>query len=166
MHVALAAWALLLRVVFLETADGEVKDNLHLPFFVDGQRALLRHPVNDRMQTTVLESYVASISEKGLVAGVRGAAWATEVDPGQGVAGKYLMLTFGTLSSAAYLAHDRVPNNPFVVSTIEGGITGATLFSARTPTDVLRFLKDYHNSFHSGSKYSFPELLEDARVHA
>ena len=117
-----------------------------------------RHPINNRSQQQVLRQYVASVKEVGNIPGVRGQPWGVLSDGGDGR--PYLMLTYGTLSAAVYIAASEDPQNPNVQMSIRNGIPGATLLHPRTPRDVLEWLRDWHNSFHSGSAISFIEILD------
>jgi hypothetical protein len=122
---------------------------------------LSRHPLNDRQQVQVLEEYVKSVLEQGCIPGVRGICCAVE-RPGSddNSADKcYWLLSWGTLVSAIYIAASREPDNAMVQATLATGVEGAVVLRVDTPKDVLIFLRDYFNSFHNGSKYSFTELL-------
>ena len=141
----------------------KVRDSVTLPFFggPTGQTKLLaRHPLNNRDQRQVLEQYIDNVLENGLLASVRGQAWAVECQS-DGDHQSYHLLTFGTLTEAVYEAVTRAPDNPLVIASVKSGITNALVINKRTPKDVLEWLRDYHNEFHNGSKYAFPELLED-----
>ena len=72
----------------------------------------------------------------------------------------HLMLAYGTLSAAVYLAAAEDAENVNVKESIRNGIPGATLLHPRTPRDVLEWLRDWHNSFHGGSSISFIEILD------
>jgi hypothetical protein len=104
----------------------------------------------------VVEDYVTGLLSKGLLQGVRGACWAM-IDPRD--AKKRWLITFGTLTHAIYIAHKRDPTNPFIIEALATGIRGCTEFHQRTPVDVVRFLRDVHNDFHKGSKYSIETLF-------
>ena len=71
------------------------------------------------------------------------------------------MITWGTLSTAFYEAHVMAPDNENVVASLAEGLPNAAVYHSRTPADVIRFLRDYHNQFHNGSGYSVIELLQD-----
>lgn len=132
----------------------KVREHVTLRFYDDtGKRLLYRHSENGRFQQSVVDKYVESVLSQGLVSGVRGAAWAIEKDDGS-----FELITFGTLASAVYEAAGRHPNNAFVQQALAEGIPGAIILNHRIPADVLRFLRDYHNAFHQGSKYSIMEL--------
>lgn len=132
----------------------QIRDNVTLHFFDGhGQPLLRRHHENGRAQASVVDKYTANVLEHGLVQGVRGNAWGVENDDGT-----IALITYGTLASAVYEAHAKAPSNQFVIQALENGITGAVIFSNRMPQDCIRFLRDYHNSFHGGSKYSLMEL--------
>ena len=55
---------------------------------------------------------------------------------------------------AIYAAWEREPKNPNVAETIRAGLKSVALFSEHTPRDVLEWLIDFHNSYHSGSTFT------------
>lgn len=77
------------------------------PWFTDeGQRAIVRHPLNQRGVSCVEARYTESILQRGIVYGVRGlpfAQWS------KGQAFPLLALTWGGLSSSFYKAKDPGP---------------------------------------------------------
>ena len=132
-----------------------VQANITLKFFggPKGDRKLLhRHPLNNREQAAVVESYVGGLLEHGVVQGVRGAAWAIqdEANPEQ-----YFLLSWGTLSDAMYVAVQRDPHNKQLKSSLATGIPACTVFHPRTPKDVVKHLITSHNDFHHGSANTF-----------
>ena len=68
-------------------------------FATGGHRNVVRHPLNDRQQQTVLATYKQSVQERGIVIGVRGAAWLQQPDHDKGETG-FKALTFATLLRA------------------------------------------------------------------
>ena len=75
--------------------------------------------------------------------------------------GPYGMMSYATLTEAIYEAHARAPPSPQVMSTSAIGLVGCVILNPRTPTDALRWLKECHHSFHSGSRTNILEVLED-----
>ena len=134
----------------------QVRDNVTLWFFDHTDRRLLfRHQLNGRQQDAIVDSYAKSIiMEQGLVSGVRGAAWTIEQADGT-----FKLITFGTLSSAVYqLIETGHREHPMVQHALATGIVGSVVLHSKTPIDVIAWLRDYHNTFHCGSSYSFVEL--------
>ena len=130
-----------------------------LPFFNEaGDRMIIRHPCNNRVQESVKARYVAGLFRHGLMQGVRGACWAV-LSPG----GRppYRVLSFGTLSEAVYAAHQQTPKHPLISASVAAGIPDAMLLHERTPLVVCRLLKDMNNQFHGGSGMQLPEQLQD-----
>ena len=135
-----------------------VHEGVTLHFFDDQNcRALQRHPPNNRKQEVVESDYAAKILDKGIVEGVRGAPWCTYAPNRKG---PYQMITFGTLSSAFYRAYDKEPYNRNILATLANGLPSATIFHERTPSDVITYLKEEHNSYHTGSRTSFMEVCQ------
>ncbi len=136
----------------------KVRQDEVLYFFgEDGQALLIGCSINERKHDGVVEQYVRSILTLGLSGGVRGSPWALL---SKGNKPPYKMITFRTLSKAFYLAHARAPDNKQVQASLESGIPGAVLLHWLTPEDVIVWLRDWHNSFHAGSKFSFLEALD------
>ena len=71
------------------------------------------------------------------------------------------LLTFGTLTSAVYLAHKRSPENPHIKDAVLGGVEGCVVLHAKTPLDVIRWLRDFHNLFHGGQSYGLMQFFKD-----
>jgi len=69
------------------------------------------------------------------------------------------MISWGHFTTAVYRAHHAYPDNGQVVATVRGGLKGVTLFSARTPRDVLAWIRDLHNKYHRGSGITFIEVM-------
>jgi hypothetical protein len=124
---------------------GELDVRLSL-FDEQGVPCLKRHKLNDRDHSAVREVLVKDVLKKGLIEGVRGEAWAICTQ----VAGYYELISHATLAEALYIAHGRDPDNRFARQPIQVGIA-AKVFDARTPPDVIRYLKELHNEFHGGA---------------
>eukprot|EP00974_Lingulodinium_polyedra_P038143 3656486-Lingulodinium_polyedra.AAC.1 len=124
----------------------------------EGRPALSRHVLNNRSHDIVREQYVTNILTKGNVLGVRGAPWA--VPSSDGHESHYELLSYATLVESVYEAASREAQNPFVLETLKAGIPGATIFNARTPNDVLSYLKQLHNEFHKGAGMNVLEVYD------
>eukprot|EP00974_Lingulodinium_polyedra_P099229 9614252-Lingulodinium_polyedra.AAC.1 len=111
-----------------------------------------------RKQDSVLERYVASILQKGIVTGVRSEAWMV-FSPGRTFPA--LALSYGTLAEALYVAAEREPSNPFVANALSKGLPNVRMLNEMTPSNVLSFLKTYNNEFHGGSSWTILELLDE-----
>lgn len=146
---------LLVEKIFEWYQRGQTTD---VPWFVDGAKAVVRGTDNFRNQSVTDARLLQSVLEKGIVPGVRGEPWL--VLP-QGGSGPREAITYGGLSNAFYKALELQPDNPQVHATLKAGLRSCRLLDARIPVSVRKFLKDYHNRFHSGSSYSFVELLTD-----
>ena len=68
-----------------------------------------------------------------------------------------LLFAFAHLAESVYDAEEREPDNVQVQTTLKGGIVFATIFDKRIRPDIIRYLKETNNSFHSGSLTSFLE---------
>eukprot|EP00959_Pyramimonas_sp_CCMP1952_P387427 8119238-Pyramimonas_sp.AAC.1 len=71
-----------------------------------------------------------------------------------------LMVTYGALSRAVYKAAKKWPENRMVQVSLTRGLRNATLFDSRTPKDVIRWLRDWHNEFHNGSRFTLLQYWE------
>ena len=124
-----------------------VEDQAALPYYDgEGRPMLRRHAINDRQQEQVKARYVAGVLKSGVIDGVRGNPWAVK-----GVDGVFELISYATLTEAAYAAHRQQPQNEHVKLSVSRGLRQCVLFDPRTPHSVLRFLKEQHNSFHQGS---------------
>jgi hypothetical protein len=90
------------------------------------------------------------------VEGVRGVPWAICAPDG---GPPHMLLSYGTLTAAVYVAHEREPTNSMVHRTVRQGLKSAVVLQFRTPPDVVDYLIKLHNSFHDGSGTSFIEVL-------
>ena len=137
-------------------------ENRTLQFFTeDGKRNLLPHEPNTRKHDVVKNAYKKSITTNGLVRGVRGEPWAVaSLDGG----GPYKMIAAATLVQAFFEAEQEMPTNPQVVATKAAGLQGCLVLNHETPPEVLRWLRDFHNSFHIGAPTSVVELLQDSGI--
>ena len=117
----------------------------------------MRHPMNNRRQDRVLQSYVRSVQTRGVIPGVRGQAWLLAPSSSSGC---FLCLTFGTLTEAFYNAmerDDRV-NYPNLLATAAAGLD-AIVFDYRTPECILNFmLLGYHQNVYQFKPFK-PHLI-------
>eukprot|EP00959_Pyramimonas_sp_CCMP1952_P206887 4327370-Pyramimonas_sp.AAC.1 len=105
--------------------------------------------------------------EKGLtmgnIAGVRGQPWAV-LSPGHGKDGEgvppYRLVSYATLTRAVYRAVSEDPIDANVKETLRQGLENVQVYRASTPRDVVIWLRDFHNEFHSGPGYTVVELLK------
>lgn len=138
--------------------DGE--GTTTLPWFTEGgERSVVRHACNNRVQESVVEQYAGGIREKGIVPGVRGEGW---FQWSKGRSLPALAVSFGTLADAAYVAFERWPEDEYVAATKAAGLQGCRMLHERTPRSVITWLVDYHNTFHGGAGYTVLQLLNDA----
>lgn len=123
---------------------------------------LERHPLNDRKQDAVKNKYKAGVKEYGVIPGVRGQVWAIRIsgtessDPP-----RYQLISHWTLAAATYDAWEEEPENPQVATSVRNGLSGV-VFSDRTPDDIIKLLRDQHNSFHHGSSKTLVEMAKGA----
>ena len=132
-----------------------------LPYFCPdtGARVALRHPLNQRPHSQVVEDYVGTIVKYGLFQEARSTAWGVTPTHGN-VNTKYdkWLMGAGTTTDAVCLAHQRHSHNANVIGTIKEGLS-FTEWNNKTPDSVLIFFKELHNSFHGGASTSFIELI-------
>lgn len=129
----------------------------------DGHKNLIVHELNKRKQAAVVNQYVRSICANGLTQDVRGRACAL---PSRGGGPPYKLITFGSLSRAAYIAFEtpKYAKIPKVVISKEAGLM-MDVYDERMPSDVVRYVRDYFNNFHKGSGVSFLETLTTSLAH-
>jgi hypothetical protein len=106
-----------------------------LKFFDDHHvRQLQSHPLNQRSQPSTLQKYVSSIRDTGNIVGVRGAPWACYSAGGKP---PFLMITYGHLTSAIYMAAESDPTNVQVRASVDAGLKGAVVFREGLAEDIL-----------------------------
>ena len=87
-----------------------------------GQPNCLPHPDNIRHQDVVVDDYVASCLQYGADGAVRGQPWAV-LSKGEGCGQPpFLMVTWGTLCRAFYIAAQKEPGNIQIKTAIESGL--------------------------------------------
>jgi hypothetical protein len=119
----------------------------------------LPNELNTKKHDVVKNAYKKSITTNGLVRGVRGEPWAVASPDG---GGPYKMIAAATLVQAFFEVEQDMPTNPQVVATKAAGLQGCLVLNHETPPEALRWLRDFHNSFHIGAPTSVVELLQDS----
>ena len=149
-------WQRILHVYGLSRGEGQT-----LHFFKQGQDGalipLLQRSMehNGRRQEVVIKKYAKSILEEGLVSLVSGQPIAIQADTPD----HYFMLAGASRCEALYVAHAMNPKNELVMHAVANGFKGALVLRKDTPGDVLAWVKNKHNAFHTGSQTSFIELM-------
>jgi hypothetical protein len=154
--------ALRQRMIF----DVYLMDTVTIPWYsADGRPNIERHEINQRKNDTVRAAYVQSIAKNGLCDGVRGEPWMVAPQGWKiGNGGTFRAITFGTLTTAVYDAA-KLPDaaeNKYIQGTIEQGLPNCKILNPRTPRRVLQWLRDFHNSFHSGNSSTFTDEIQVA----
>jgi hypothetical protein len=121
----------------------------------EGTPQLCCHELNHRRQAAVINGYVSSIRAYGISQAVRGAACAV---PSKGGGPPYRLLTFGSLSRAAYACMTQYRGEKKIEEMRLKGLT-ILVYDERLPSDAARYIRDYFNRFHGGSSTSFLEVL-------
>jgi hypothetical protein len=125
-----------------------------------GEPNFRAHPLNTRQHDTVLDEYVESIMEHGIVQDCRGRLFCTlNADSTSGL--PLQLLTWGTLGRAFYKCVDEHGSHPNIVASLDAGLSGVVILSGRLPRDCIAFVRDYHNQFHGGASDSWIKLLKD-----
>ena len=160
--ICVSLWLSVVDALPLATISLQVGEPVDIPWFdpVTGARNIEDHPQNARRHVTVDETYEQSLMKRGLVEGVRGAAWMVFSVGNQLPA---LAITYASLSRAFYGALLKQPLNPQLLNTLNNGLRKVRMLDFRTPAKVIRHLRDYHNQFHSGAFYSFLELMGEIK---
>ncbi|CAK0807139.1 unnamed protein product [Prorocentrum cordatum] len=121
-----------------------------------GERIAFRHRLNQRVQKVVVLTYARGVLQNGAMAAMRAAPI---VIAGDG--GKMEIIGGGTLVDSIFVAKNMQPENPHVVRALATGIPNCIEFDSRTPDDVITWVKNEHNNWHSGSKYSCLEMYNE-----
>ena len=125
-------------------------------FTPEGNKALVRHPLNARKQDAVVMEYEKWVKEYGVLQQVRGSPCFVSVRD------SYLkwLITNASVTEAVYKAAVSDPSNPQVQATIAAGLQNCTEYHFDMPNDAVIWLRDKHNQFHAGSSSSVMELLD------
>ncbi|CAK0790124.1 unnamed protein product [Prorocentrum cordatum] len=154
------------------TAPG--KRGITVPWYdSNGDKTMVPHIQNERKQDQVVQECAEKVAEFGNVPGVRGQPWCTLHTSG---GFPLQMLTYGTLTQAFYLAADMErkanvfedepgPDNDYIVNpciklSLQKGLPNVTCFNAETPRDVVDWLVNWHNHWHSGSSFTVIQLFD------
>jgi hypothetical protein len=144
----------LLDRIFLNYA---IRKNQTVPFFDNrGRPQVGPHPDNLRSHHHVLRKYIATVKRFGVLSGVRGDPWAILSPDG---VGPHQLITWGTLSRAIFIALEEDPLNPKILKSIAKGLERVVEFNARTPADIIAFLRDWHNRWNGGAEENFVDKL-------
>ena len=136
--------------------------DLVIPLFsTSGEKLLKRHPLNDRDEHDSRSRLKASILEHGFRHDVRGGIWAV---PGEKLGTgeqSWLLLTGGTIVECLYELSVSDPDDVQVRASLARGIKVSKVYNKRTPKDVLTWLIDGNNRFHTvGTGTSFIKLYQ------
>lgn len=127
-------------------------------FMPDGSRSIIDHGINSRRHAVVDNVYAQSILTRGVVDGVRGEPWMI-FSEGQQL--PLQAITWASLSRSFYHAAQMEPDNKFIKNALKAGLRRCRRLHENTPDDVIAWLRDYHNQFHGGARFSFTELLTE-----
>ena len=72
---------------------------------------------------------------------------------------KFYLISNGTLTEAVYKVAHTDPGNPYVKQSIADGLQDCKVYHENTPSDVLEWLMDRHNSKHRGSGTSLVQFM-------
>ena len=134
-------------------------DEQAIPWYQpNGERSIQRHPCNMRNNIGHLRKLYASVKLRSLSYQVRGNPWLVTSAVGMFT---LLAIAWGSLITAVYDFIESEPNHPNAIKLKAEGLKNAVVFTHRTPTTVLVWLKGYHNEFHDGHKPSVFDWLED-----
>lgn len=139
----------------------EVNPSGKIPFYDDaGKRNFIMHADNEREQDSVIDRYVEGIVEYGINGDVRGRCFVLESAPSVSGSrqGPLQCITWGTLTRAAYRAFETKGAEPEVVAAKIAGMEDVCILHARTPRDVVLWLRDYHNQWHFGSGMTYIQV--------
>ncbi len=102
-----------------------INTRVTVPFFVDGAKNLVPHECNQRKHDQIMRKYIDSVRTYGILPEVRGRCWAVAPPTFNG---PLRLLTWGTLSRAAYAAFEQDRTNPKVALSMERGIPDVWAF--------------------------------------
>jgi len=93
------------------------KQGVSMPWFDEqGRPNFVRHPEHDRNNEIVIEDYAAGIAQQGIVTASRGKAFGLLSPSSTGF--PVLLITFGSLSKALYIATQRYAPDQWVQASL------------------------------------------------
>jgi hypothetical protein len=124
-----------------------------------GAKRLVCHAENVRHHAQVIQQWANSICQFGFNGAVRGTPIAISPESGQ-PGGPLRLIAAASMSQACYLAFEKQPLNPVVQHTLKAGFAGVQKLKHDLPLVLLRWVRDFHNSFHGGAGVSFLEVMK------
>ena len=148
--------------------DWLLDDDADLQLIDDhGVPLLERHPIvnADRGNDADIEELAASMEAKGWCEGVGGVPFAVRQE-GCKDARKMWMIGGASRVEAWVKAYRRNPTNKKLLLTFTKRLKHCHVYKPQTPLAVLKWLKEFHNSYHTGLKRTLREALSDAKASA
>ena len=142
-------------------------------FDEQGTRLLTRHPLNTRDVDGMSEEMADLILKVGVQSDKRGKPILMPQRDEAGVPGgaftfkefeKCWVIGGGTMVDGVYIAAARDPSNPQILQTLSQGLEDAIVVHPSTPSDIVAYVTDEHNSFHLGSPSTFLQGLQKVAV--
>ena len=146
--------------------DWLLDDDADLQLIDDhGVPLLERHPIvnADRGNDADIEELAASMEAKGWCEGVGGVPFAVRQE-GCRDARKMLMIGGASRVEAWVKAYRRNPTNKKLLLTSTKRLKHCHVYKPQTPLAVLKWLNEFHNSYHIGLKRTLREALSDAKA--
>ena len=153
--------AMLVEAIFTTYGDGSGSSNsINATWYSStGDRNIVKHAENRSIAEAVCDRYRMRILESGLQIDVAGAPWMVW---SAGRTFPLRAITFNHRAESFYRACEDDPGNQYVQAGLKQGLSNIRMLNAKTPRFAIRFLMNYHNSFHGGSGATFIELGEEA----
>ena len=123
----------------LDPADSDVTVKWYLENL---ERAIVRHPLNQRNSESHRKRLVASLLKHGLVYAIRGACWTTW---GGTKLLPLLSFTWGSLIDACYEVMEKHGRHQSAIRIREDGLKHVAIYTYRQPKNVLMWMKNFHN---------------------
>ena len=151
-----------------------IKKGANIKFYNNGRKNVLPHPDNQRGHLQMIAQFVCTIRTHSLVSGVRGQCWVQSSAPEDMSIGDdfgpVYTITWGTLSAAVFEAEKRYGTEKNVIAAINKGTENCIVCHHNLPKDIVEFLRDFHNKWHSGAATTFVQHLMnipeiDAQLH-
>ena len=123
----------------LDPADSDVTVKWYLENL---ERAIVRHPLNQRNSKSHKKRLVASLLKHGLVYAIRRICWTTW---GEAKSWPLLSFTWGSLIDACYEVMEKHGRHLSAIRIREDGLKHVAIYTYRQPKNVLMWMKNFHN---------------------
>ena len=133
--------------------------SFNAPYFTPGgQRAISRHPLNERDTDETHEPMVDAFLTKGIYTNVSSKPLLIRQSVGSD---HFMAVGAGNRSDCFYKAHQKDEKNIFIQAALETGLEDCVQLCDDTPVDIIRFLVSDFNNFHEGNSNTYVQHMTE-----